>query len=168
MANVDLPNGFRPVISENISQPHVGTYVAKANESWKAGDIAVYHTDGTVMLGSASSASALGVFASDVTTATSGQEVPIYDDPEQIFEGQFDGTPGRTALYTCSASANCYDIKGTTGVMEINDGATSIEIIKVVGFPVNNYFNKGLLNDLASANARAYFKFNKHLARPGV
>jgi len=167
MANVNLPNGFQPVLPTNISQPKITEYVVAASQTIAKGDAVILHTDGTVIVATATSSGLLGVAASACASATAGDKIYVYDDPEQIFEAQVAGAIGRTSIYTTATSSACYDLVATTGGMYVNDSGTTYDIFKIVGFPDRNYFNKNAVNDLDSAYPRAYVKINKHLLRPG-
>jgi len=116
---------------------------------------------GRAIIGTTTSAFVIGVAADAIAAPAVGTKVRVYDDPEQIFEGQCDGTPGLAAPYTTRTATACYDIKGSTGAFEINDAASSIDMIRVMGFPNKPSSD----NDPTAANPRVKFIFEKHLYR---
>lgn len=129
MANTDRPNGFRPV--DEIYQPR--KWPATASQTIAVGDMVYLDTAGRVTLAISTTADVLGVAATPVTSSSAGDDIFVYDDPMQHFEGQCSGNGALANPYTCATLASCYDIEGTTGIMEINEDATSIDIVKVIG-----------------------------------
>ena len=161
MANVDIPNGFKP----RRSDPQVSWHPVAASQTLVFGDPVLLDTAGRIIIAVENSSAALiGAMAGDSASAAVDTLVPVFDDPEEVFVAQFDGAPTRTAIYTTRASAACFDLKGSTGVFEINEAASSQDIVKVVGFPQS--LPNGNDNDLTAANALGYIKFEKHWLRP--
>jgi len=145
MANINAPFGLRPVINSNGNGPKLTRYVAAntiganspviINASFQA---AIY-TEAAAILGNF-----LGVAAN---AATVGQDVWVYDDPDQLFEIQTTGTAvaavDRNLMYIF---ANFGGIDATTGQSTASlDGstagvttiatATAASILRFVGFP---------------------------------
>ena len=150
MANKDLPNGFRAVMSGSGSPPPVFEVKTKANLALNPGDFIVMLSNGTVDIATASSTAIFGLCQSKVT-AESGvskkiRYIPALDD--LIYEGQCSGT------FTPVNVGESVDIEGTTGIMEVNEDAQSTGVIRIVGLA------KGVGN-AAGANARVNFTITK-------
>jgi hypothetical protein len=96
----------------------------------------IINSAGRVTIAAANTAAPLylGVAESAVTTSSAADdEILVYDNPLQIFQGQCSGNGALVDPYTTSSYANGFDIEGTTGIMEIDENATSIGVIKIVG-----------------------------------
>jgi len=156
MANADLPIGFIAVMDEDYHAPH--RWGATASQSIKIGDVVYLSSAGRVTIAIASTSSCiLGVAASSVSSATADDYIYVYDHPLQVFEGQCSGNGALADPYTTNSAAACFDLEGTTGIMEINEDASSIDIFKVVGVgkdPVTG------LDSAVGANQRKRVRFN--------
>tara|TARA_R110002126_G_scaffold47086_2_gene131906 strand:+ start:70 stop:558 length:489 start_codon:yes stop_codon:yes gene_type:complete len=130
MANPDNPNGFKPVRTDS-GQMAVVWYPVAASQTIAQGD-AVILASGLIEIAVLTSPQLLGVAASDVTTTgsvTRANKVAVYvATPGQVFEGQCSGSSTAAILGT-----SC-DIEGATGVMEINENATTEDVIHIVGW----------------------------------
>ena len=131
MANPDGPNGFRAVETDS-GQMAVRRYPVAASQTIAKGD-AVFLSSGLVTIAVATTPQLLGIAASAVTTTASPvratDTVMVYvATPGQIFEGQCSGSSTAALLGT-----SC-DIEGTTGIMEINENATTEDVIHIVGW----------------------------------
>ena len=111
MANTDRPHGFSPVGPILRLRPYsVGSDLATAIF---IGDIVDAESDGQLGPGSAGDVASLGVssgYHAALTASADGSEVMVYDDTEQLFEGQDDASATSTIsnLHTC-----CDHIAGT-------------------------------------------------------
>jgi hypothetical protein len=146
VANADNPSGFEPYSSE------AGTgvfplvyYTADSGTTLTAGD-AVIMSSGYLAIAADTSASIQGVAAKSVTATTGVQpSVPIYPATENItFVGQCSGTATQG---TIGAEI---DIEGGTGVMELNENASTEDVAVVVGLQPGSALG---------ANARLLFKW---------
>jgi len=129
MANKDIPNGFKPI--GRYAQQTL--WPATASQTIVAGDMVFLDSAGRVSIATTSTAAVMGVAASSVVSSTAGDDIYVYDNPLQRFSGQCSGDGALADPYTCFTSGSCFDIEGTTGIMEINEDATTYDIVKVVG-----------------------------------
>ena len=153
MANADIANGFTPVRTKGGVEPRTTHYFVHSSETIEIGD-AVLLSGGFLTIGLAGSTSLLGVAAEAVDVAstdpTDRDRLMVYDDPEQQFKGQASGSYTEQTDGVITA-----DIEGATGVMEINENATSTEVVKILGrIPT--------ADNADGANANLLFKINKH------
>jgi len=140
MANTDNPNGFK-LISSGTQGPQPVTQTLAASQTITKGD-AVIHSSGLVAIAVATSSHLLGVALQSGTTAASVELKFAPGVPWNIFEGQCSGT------YAASIRFTACDIEGTTGIMEVNEDATTEDVIQVVGEDPNSEIG---------ANTRVYF-----------
>lgn len=139
MANVDNPNGFRLISSGTQGQQPVTQDLA-AGQTITKGD-AVIHSSGLVAIAVDTSPLLLGVaLASRVTADGDIKFAPGV--PWNIFDGQCSGT------YSAGIRFTACDIEGATGVMEVNEDATTEDVIQIVGEDPNTEIG---------ANSRVYF-----------
>lgn len=120
MANYDNPNGFRPV----SPSPRVRPYLASA--AITAGDVCAIVNGGAFPYDSAAHDSVLGVAMSSVSAG--GQFVLIADDPDAIFIGQTSGA------YAHVMGGERTGIEGATGIMEVDEDATSKRVAKIIAW----------------------------------
>ena len=130
MANIDAANGFYPVrrLSGNGMIPMYKVLLG-SNVGVKVGDAIALATTGLGALGTSTSAALLGI-AQETITATVGvrqnvKYVPAL--PDIVFSGQCSGDCQITRI------GEDVDIEGGTGVMEINENASSIDIARIIG-----------------------------------
>jgi hypothetical protein len=126
MANTDNPNGFRFFKSLAGHVEMERGYLA-SSQTIAVGD-AIIASSGRLAIALSNSGAVLGVAASACTSSTQDDEMLFYPAvPWIVFEGQCSGTYARTIDYTD------VDIEGTTGIMEINENATTEQVAKVLG-----------------------------------
>ena len=159
MANADTPNGFSPAKNIPGVTPRTGYYLAASGKTWAEGDMLTL-SGAFTQLAVAGSNVLLGVAAEPTpsggssTDPTARSRLAVYDDPNQTFEGQCSGTytEGTDGVKTA-------DIEGTTGIMEVNENATSKEVVKITSLVPKS-------DNADGANAKVRFVINKHeLAR---
>jgi len=129
MANTDIPNGFS-VSSNQYGQSAVIKFPVAASQTIAKGD-AVILASGLVQIAVATSPLLLGIADASITTSGSVDR----DDtlsvvvalPGMIFEGQCSGDS------TAALVGTACDIEGTTGIMEVNENATTEDVIQIVG-----------------------------------
>ncbi len=159
MANTDLPNGLHPIQIYD-APARITHYPVAASQTIAKNDVLSIDTAGRIIIAVANSSTIFaGVSAQDSALAAADTDVMVYDDPEQIFSCNDDGTPGLAAPYTTRSSAACYDLKGTTGVFECNSAASSQDVFKVVGFGTDPF--TGEPTTKSGINPRLLVKFNK-------
>lgn len=150
MANKDLPNGFRAVMCAGGRVPPIFTANTTSNLTVAPGDALTILSTGVLDIATASSAAIFGVCQSKITGEAGVQKkclyVPAADDI--IFEGQCSGT------FTPVNVGESVDIEGTTGIMEINENATSLAVARLIGLA-------GGVENAAGANARVWFTWTK-------
>jgi hypothetical protein len=130
MANADRPVGFTPAEDCPYYPPKPWPVVGSA--AIAKGDMVTLNSDGYVCIDI--TGAQLGVADSSVTASSSaGDTIMVFDNPNQIFQGQCSGDGALADPYTTRSAAACFDIEGTTGIMEINENATSALIVKIVG-----------------------------------
>jgi len=125
-----MPNGFRPIGRD----PKVHTWPLTASQTIAVGDPVYLDSAGRVSIAvENSTAELLGVAASPCTSSTAGDPILVYDDPDQIFEGQCSGNGALADPYTCATLTSCFDIDGTTGIFEIDESTSTQDLIQVCG-----------------------------------
>lgn len=130
MANVNNPNGFKPV-GLPIREP--GHHTTAASQTIAGGDPVYFDSNGLINIAVSNSTTALGgIAASPVSNSSSGDSILVWDDPEQRFEAQV-STGAAADMYTTATAASCFDLGGTTGIFYVNTAASSQDLIKVVG-----------------------------------
>lgn len=126
MANVDNPNGFR-FVKSLAGHVELERGYLNASQTIAIGD-AIIASSGRINIALANSGALLGVAAQACTSSTEDDEMLFYPAvPWIVFEGQCSGTYARTIMYTD------VDIEGTTGIMEVNENATTEQVVKVIG-----------------------------------
>lgn len=135
MANPNAPNGFRAVQSGS-SGPFAREYPVAASQTIAAGDMVIL-VSGLVQIAVAGSASLLGVAVNPVTTTgsvTRADDVLLVHvgDSDTVFEGQVSGDSDASIM------GETHDIEGATGIMEINEDATSTNVVRIVGLRSDN------------------------------
>lgn len=148
MANYDNPNGFRWVKSlvGGVNNPEILKMEAAGSQTIAVGD-AVILSSGYVAIAASNSGLIHGVAASPVTSSTQGDEILVIPaTPWNVFEGQCSGT------YAVTVRGTAVDIEGTTGIMEINEDATTEKVAQVIG-------ELGDPNNSVGANTRVLFTF---------
>lgn len=156
MANVDSPKGFKPAVGAPYFPPT--KWGLTASETIAVGDMVYVTSAGRVSIATSSTSGyILGVAATSCSSATVDDPIYVWDNPNQLFEGQCSGSGALADPYTCHTAASCFDLEGTTGIQEINEDATTYDIIQVVGVakdPVTG------VDSAVGANQRKVFKIN--------
>jgi hypothetical protein len=129
MANVDNPNGFRFVrsLTGGTASPIIYTGEVAASQTIAAGD-ALAVSSGQIIIATATSGAILGV-ATEAVTVASGATGTIHYVPalsHYVFEGQCSGTFAQSIMYST------VDIEGTTGIMEVNENATTEQVLTII------------------------------------
>ena len=152
MALRDNPHGF---ICEKVMGGSTGaieTFRVKllSNTIITDGDALMASAGYAALTNIASTDGIVGVSASRQTSSsTTNPNIEIYPAMgHYIFSGQCSGTLTQALIWTN------VDIEGTTGIMEINEDATSLTVVKLVGIKSTSS---------AAANGEAMFIWNKSL-----
>jgi hypothetical protein len=143
MANIDNPNGFK-LISSGTQGPQIVSRALAATQTIAKGDAVIDDTNGLVAIAVATSPLLLGVSVAGGTTASLTNLKFAPGVPWNVFEGQCSGT------YTATMRFSAVDIEGTTGIMEVNENATTEDVIQIVGENPDQDTPVGL-------NSRVYF-----------
>lgn len=125
MSNYDNPTGFTPI----TPNPRINIFTA-GSAAHKKGDVVGLNPSTKVVeiFAPATHMYPLGVVASD---ASASADVRVITDPECEYVAQFEGT------FNAVTSIGSFDLKGTTGVHEINGAASIYGSIEVIGhYPV--------------------------------
>jgi len=136
MANVDNPNGFwfdysmtghSELAKGNIYKGAAALAITRGDAVIEDGS-----TAGKVDIALSNSGLLLGVSAETsswtAAQALAGDDILFYPAvPWLVFNGQCSGTYALTSRY-----AAC-DIEGTTGIMEVNENATTENVISIIG-----------------------------------
>jgi len=129
MANTDIPNGFR-VSSNQYGQAAVMHFPVAASQTITKGDAVILAT-GLVQIGVLTSPQLLGIANNSLTTGGSVTRADTISVtvalPGIIFEGQCSGDSAAALVGTAC------DIEGATGIMEVNENATTEDVIQIVG-----------------------------------
>ena len=128
MAYVDNPNGFVCVGTLNGGPAPEPMYARlDVNQTISRGDMLIA-SGGYLQIAAASSVVLIGVAVESIVASASVYKwvgfIPAL--PHVLFEGQCSGTATIADLWTVC------DIEGTTGIMEINEDATSYGVIAPV------------------------------------
>ena len=133
MANVDNANGFTFIKAiGGRGELWKGT-LEISNTIAKGDALIVSNTAGQVEIAVDTSPQIIGIAAEDkVTGAGATAEILYYPAlPNYVFEGQCSGTFAATMINTA------VDIEGATGVMEVNEDATTEDVIQIIGVDPN-------------------------------
>lgn len=145
MANVDNPNGFMYEGSKTGtgSAPLIEV-TTKSALTLAEGDAVIILTTGLIDIAASTSGQLYGVAAEPVTGATGVQKkVLVYPALRTaIFSGQTSGTMAQTDI------GEAVDIEGTTGIMEVNENASTEGVIQIIGLKPGS---------AVGANARVLF-----------
>lgn len=129
MANRDNPNGFTWVKSliPGSSTPELVPVTQAISQVIAKGD-AVFLSSAQAIIGTSSAERILGVAAeSQTTTAGATATLMIIPaTPWNVFAAQCSGT------YAASIRHSAVDIEGTTGIMEVNENATTEAVFQVL------------------------------------
>lgn len=151
MANVDAPNGFQPeyLMGGGGAIPLMSVLLS-SNTGCKIGDPIALLTTGLATVGSATSTEILGVAQETVTAvAATRKNVKVAVALENaVFSGQCSGNCLITRI------GEDVDIEGSTGIFEINEDASSIDIARIIGL-------KPVSGNAWGTNARVLFVWQK-------
>ena len=126
MANKDNPNGFKPTYTLSGGPPAI-VYIPVANAQTLAKGDAITLASGLVAISTTTSGTIDGVMAAPSVTATTNTLVPVYvANSDTVFEGQ---CSGNSAIALIGTSV---DIEGTTGIMEVNENATTEAVLRII------------------------------------
>lgn len=149
MANLNNPNGFVPYGGPG----QIRAYETAASQTIAIGDFVALDGSGQVTIATATSTALLGVAASAVSSSSAGDEILVYDDPYQQFIGQCSGT------YAITLAGSEVDIEGTTGIMEVDEDATSYGVLCIM---------KAAGGTEIGANSQLIVQIAKHVLRPAT
>jgi len=149
MANKDNPHGFRALQTVSGTVPMVLKGLTTTGLTIAPGDAVIKDAStGFLTIATAASASIFGVCQSKVTGETGVSKeinyIPATEDV--IWEGQCSGT------LTQAMMGDTCDIEGTTGIMEVNENATSKNVVRLIELSDKP-------DNAMGANARVKFKF---------
>lgn len=128
MANIDNPKGFRFVKTETGGSPVIKKVLATDSQTIAAGD-AVIKVSGKISIAATTSASLEGIAVKAAVSSTSNTTVYVEyipANPLYVFEGQCSGT------YAQSIDGTAVDLEGTTGIMEVNENATTEKVLQII------------------------------------
>ena len=146
MANTDNANGFAPAFTLSGGPPAIVYMPVAASMTLAKGD-AIFLESGLVNISAATDGTLDGVMAAPSVDAASGTLVPVYvANSDTVFVGQCSGDSANALIGTS------VDIEGTTGIMEINENATTEAICRIVGLHPS---------DDIGTNGRVYFVVEK-------
>ena len=154
MANDDRPNGFSWAcnLAGGTGGPITKRYIQKTSTQITKGDWVIWDdSTGTVDIAVSSSPALLGVACETSAASSSAGDtllvIPAF--PWYLFVGQTSGTMSQALI------GDYADIEGATGVMEINENATTESVL--VMQELEDSYN----NTLADANARLLVTVSK-------
>lgn len=127
MANRDLTNGFEAIGTlYGAKTPGPTAYNSTGGEAWKVGAV-VALSSGQAINPTATVGSLLGIVAPQlgvtrlgetcIASATTSQDVMVYDDPDIVFQAQCSGTATSVMI------GKLCDWEGSAGTQEINENA---------------------------------------------
>lgn len=162
MGNTNAPNGFHIKNSKNRD---ANRYLAYPGLATKDGDLVGLNSQGYVVALSSAYTTIIGAQNGPIytegtgvvdTTASLGDVVQVWDDPDEIFIAQ-ESTFTQSDPYTTAVSASCFDVAGSAGVQYINSAASLNDTIKVVR--LSTEFDTGKLS-IAGAYAKVECQIN--------
>ena len=172
MANIDAPRGLTPYMGQG-GTPRLKKYLNSTTTDTFRGDAVALATNGRVhrIATTTGSAATIGVAANfvDASDSTSAQDVWVWDDPDQQFLIQDDGTGVTTTTVRASTGATFPYIIGAgstvTGmsIFEMDGsatGTTSGDPLLAVGYL------EGPRNEV-HANATRIVTLNRHILKKG-
>ena len=148
MANRDNPHGF--IAEYTLSGGAFPVFHGKmaASLSLKKGDTLIF-SSGYLTLGLASSTAIAGICMEDKTSSAGEYPTISYTPvtPDVIFSAQCSGTATQAMIGTI------VDIEGASGVQEINENATAVGVVRLLGVKPNSVLglNVEMLCQLVSA-----------------
>ena len=150
MANDDRPRGFKPVKTVAGKTPLIVEFELATSQTIAEGD-ALTLSSGQAAIATASSGNILGFAAEAKTTGGTAANIKMYPaERDTIFEGQTSGTLAQSNL------GSAVDIEGATGVMEINENATTEQVVQLLELAPTT--NSDQTANAFGANADVRFK----------
>ena len=172
MANLDQPSGMYPYQGAG-GTPKLKKYKNSTTTDTFTGDVVALNASGVVhrIATTTGSARIVGVAANfvDASDSTTNQSVWVWDDPDQQFVDQDDGTGVTTATVNASVGSTFPFIIGagntTTGrsIFEMDGSATGVT-------STDPLMAQGVLEGPKheiGANAKRIVTFNRHIYRKG-
>lgn len=155
MANVNNPNGFifvKSLVGSDAS-PVIWEAEVAASQTIAIGD-ALAITSGQVVIAASSSAQLLGFAVEAIVVAGGATGIISFIPalPHYVFQGQCSGTFAQSIMFTG------VDIEGTTGIMEINENATTEVVVRPIALSKVTY--AGTANTIG-LNSRVDFVVQK-------
>jgi hypothetical protein len=182
MANLDQPFGFRAVgdLGSNINNGGTSKYKIASGESdviYK-GDVVQLETSGCITVSGNTTTGNIGVFngcyyidpttkkptwsnyyPGSITPGSGDIEAFVYDDPNQLFEVQANGTIAQTAVGdNCDqvyAAGSTINGQSKSELGSVAGGTAQFRVVRISEDPENS--------DISSANSNWIVKFNEHL-----
>ena len=145
MANNDNPNGFRA----DGAPGQITNYETAASQTIAIGDMVTLDASSQVIIATSTSDNLLGMAASSVSASSAGDNIAVYDHPDQAYIGQCSGT------YAITLNDAEVDLEGTTGIMEINENASLKRVLRIERLAPQH-------NNAVGANAEVRIKINRH------
>ena len=128
MANTSRPRGFKPY----GRNPQIGKYKADGGQTIAVGDLVIMDSDGFIDIATAAGGDDIvGVAASSVTSATEGDAIYVYNDPNQMFIVQCTDALDQNDMYATS-TGTAVDFSGATGVMVVLSQDVTGGCLKIV------------------------------------
>lgn len=129
MANVDNPHGFRfwKRLAGGAAEMYTG--LLASNQIYTTGDV-LCEEAGYIKIATAVTDAIIGVAVSSNATSLGTHPKVTYcpSKMDYMFTAQCSGTPTQATVGTL------VDFEGTTGIMEINENASSVDHLRVHGF----------------------------------
>jgi len=129
MANT-VKYGFRPIEDEDYHAPR--KWPAAASQTIAVGDVVYIDSNGRIALATSTTPAVCGVAASPVTNSSAGDDIFVWDHPNQKFEAMV-STGALADPYTHTTLGNCYDLTGSSGAQYVNAASSTYDIFKCVG-----------------------------------
>lgn len=160
MANANRAKGFQPYEEAKRCSPYV------AGGTIYPGDLVRMSNAGVIVAASADTSANIGVAAN---YATSGQEVRVWDDPEQKFVAQQDAD-GAVSIAQTNAGLN-YQIVATTGSTTFKQSRQELDASSAAtdsNLPLRMLAIKPAVDNAAGVNAKVVCMINNHQRKAGV
>jgi hypothetical protein len=153
MANTDKPNGFTWIKNLDGSGIQTIEVTIKSTVAIAKGDALIVDAGtGNADIALSNSGAIFAVANASVTAAATSRTIPVVlATPNAVFEAQCNGT------YSAGVRFTAVDIEGTTGVMEVNENATTEQVFQVLGEDPNTEIG---------ANSRVFGVFIRSEAIP--
>lgn len=160
MANANRAKGFQPYEQPKRESPYV------AGGTIYPGDLVRMNSSGLIVAASADTNPNIGVSAQYATT---GQEVKVWDDPEQKFVAQAD-SGGSVSIAQTDAGLN-YQIVATTGSTAYKQSRQELDASSGASdsnLPLRMLAISPAVNNAAGVNAKVVVVLNNHQRKAGT